>query len=172
MKICTYRSAFYGEHGLYSRCLARYLREMRTFLDVHPHEVVIVHFQRLSQLEKSEKRRLVTSLFQVRVFWRWSKNTRRLRKIWKHKCTTLTKPVSFNLRPPLPLPLQRERWISSTCGYLWKCVTLQCQLCIRRVARCIRQVARCIRQVALQLLWRTTVCMRSTVAPLWTVLGN
>lgn len=65
VKVCTYRSAFYGEHGLYSRCLARYMREMRTFLDAHPQEVAILHFQRLSQLEKSEKRRLVTSLFQI-----------------------------------------------------------------------------------------------------------
>jgi len=67
VKVCTYRSAFYGEHGLYSRCLAKYMREMRTFLDAHPQEVAILHFQRLSQLEKSEKRRLVTSLFQVSI---------------------------------------------------------------------------------------------------------
>ena len=37
---------------------------MRAFLDEHPSEVIILHFQPLDQLRTADKRRLVTMLFQ------------------------------------------------------------------------------------------------------------
>ncbi len=65
MRITKLRGAFLAEHGLYTRQLKRYLKDMRTFLDEHPHEVIIIHFASLAQLDRGDKRRLVTMIFQM-----------------------------------------------------------------------------------------------------------
>ena len=65
LRITKLRGAVYGEHGLYTRQLKRYLKEIREFLEAHPKEVIILHFQSLNQLERSDKRHLVTNLFQT-----------------------------------------------------------------------------------------------------------
>jgi hypothetical protein len=65
LRITKLRGAIYGEHGLYTRQLKRYLKEIREFLEAHPKEVVILHFQTLDQLTRSDKRHLVTNLFQM-----------------------------------------------------------------------------------------------------------
>lgn len=65
LRITKYRSAFYGEHGLYTRQFKKYLKDMKCFLDAHPKEVILLHFQQLEQLDRADKRRLVTVLFQV-----------------------------------------------------------------------------------------------------------
>ena len=65
IRITKYRSAFYGEHGLYTRQFKKYLKDMKAYMDEHPTEVIILHFHQLDQLERGDKRRLVTVLFQV-----------------------------------------------------------------------------------------------------------
>ena len=67
LRVTKYRQALYAEHGLYTKQLAKYLKDVRDFLDRHPREVVLLHFQALNQIEKKDKRRLVTSLFQVQA---------------------------------------------------------------------------------------------------------
>ena len=44
--------------------LGYYLRDIARFLDTHPQEIVILHFQCLSHLPRNDKRRLLTTLFQ------------------------------------------------------------------------------------------------------------
>ena len=65
IRISKYRSAFYGEHGLYTKQFKKYLKEIKEFLEENTKEVIIMHLQLLNQLNKSDKRRLVTVLFQV-----------------------------------------------------------------------------------------------------------
>ena len=65
IRVTKYRSALYAEHGLYSRQLIKYLKEVKCFLDSHPKEVVFLHFQALNLIDTKDKRRLVTCLFQI-----------------------------------------------------------------------------------------------------------
>jgi len=65
IRVTKYLSAFYGEHGLYTRQLKKYLKEIRLFVEEHPTEVVILHFELSDHLDRADKRRLVTVLFQV-----------------------------------------------------------------------------------------------------------
>lgn len=44
--------------------LGYYLRDISRFLDTHPKEVIVLHFQNLIHLPRSDKRRLLTTLFQ------------------------------------------------------------------------------------------------------------
>lgn len=45
MRITKYSNELHGEHGLYTRPLKAYLRDIRRFVEEHPSEVVILHFQ-------------------------------------------------------------------------------------------------------------------------------
>ena len=65
VRVTKYRSALYAEHGLYSKQLIKYLKEIKCYLDLHPKEVVLLHFEALNQIDTKDKRRLVTCLFQI-----------------------------------------------------------------------------------------------------------
>ena len=65
MRITKHSGTLYGEHGLYTRQLKKYLRDVRIFVEEHTYEVVIIHFQSSEFLDRSDKRHLVTVLFQV-----------------------------------------------------------------------------------------------------------
>jgi len=45
MRVTKLVGQLYGEHGLYSRPLKVYLRDIRRFVEEHTSEVVILHFQ-------------------------------------------------------------------------------------------------------------------------------
>jgi len=45
MRVTKLIGQLYGEHGLYSRPLKAYLRDIRRFVEEHSSEVVILHFQ-------------------------------------------------------------------------------------------------------------------------------
>lgn len=62
--ITKYRGTFHGEHGLYTRSLKHYLRKVEEFIQTHPREVIILHFQKFINLTPKDKRSLVTLLFQ------------------------------------------------------------------------------------------------------------
>ena len=64
IQITRYRGTFYGEHGLYTRSLKHYLRHVDEFIQQHPKEVIILHFQKFVNLSPKDKRSLVTLLFQ------------------------------------------------------------------------------------------------------------
>ena len=64
VRVTKHRSALYAEHGLYSKQLTKYLKEVKCFLDSHLKEVVILHFQALNPDRQRDKRRLVTCMFQ------------------------------------------------------------------------------------------------------------
>ncbi|ELU07034.1 hypothetical protein CAPTEDRAFT_123191 [Capitella teleta] len=88
IRITKYRSAFYGEHGLYTRQFKKYLKEMKSFIDEHPREVIMLHFQQLQQLERTDKRRLVTVLFQIfgaKMARSADLSTVTLQLLWRHK---------------------------------------------------------------------------------------
>lgn len=55
----------YGEHGLYTRQLKKYLKEIRLFMEEQPFEVIVLHFQSCDYLDRADKRHLVTMLFQI-----------------------------------------------------------------------------------------------------------
>lgn len=65
IRITKHNSALYGEHGLYTRQLKKYLKEMRLFMEEQPSEVIILHFQSSNYVDRTDKRHLVTMLFQV-----------------------------------------------------------------------------------------------------------
>jgi len=45
MRVTKLVGQLHGEHGLYSRPLKVYLRDIRRFVEEHTSEVVILHFQ-------------------------------------------------------------------------------------------------------------------------------
>lgn len=45
MRVTKLAGQLYGEHGLYSRPLKVYLRDVRRFVEEHTSEIVILHFQ-------------------------------------------------------------------------------------------------------------------------------
>ena len=45
MRVTKLSGQLHGEHGLYSRPLRAYLRDVRRFVEEHTSEVVILHFQ-------------------------------------------------------------------------------------------------------------------------------
>ncbi len=49
LHVTKYRGALYGEHGLFTKPLKQYLKHMVIFLEEHPKEVLILHFQVLNQ---------------------------------------------------------------------------------------------------------------------------
>ena len=65
MRITKHSNMLYGEHGLYTGQLKRYLKEVRLFLEEHKQEVVVIHLQLSDFVESSDKKHLVTLLFQV-----------------------------------------------------------------------------------------------------------
>ena len=66
IRVTKYNNNLYGEHGLYTRQIRKYLREVRLFVEEQPTEVVVLHFQMADEfLDRADKRRLVTQLFQV-----------------------------------------------------------------------------------------------------------
>ena len=64
VRITRYRGTFYGEHGLYTRHLKHYLKQVEEFIQAHPKEAIILHFQKFVNLTPKDKRSLVTLLFQ------------------------------------------------------------------------------------------------------------
>ncbi|ESO08517.1 hypothetical protein HELRODRAFT_169378 [Helobdella robusta] len=65
MRITKQLGTLYGEHGLYTGQLKRYLKEVRLFLEEQPQEVVIIHLTPSYFVEPPDKKHLVTMLFQV-----------------------------------------------------------------------------------------------------------
>ena len=45
LHVTKYRGALYGEHGLFTKQLKQYLKQMVLFLEDHPKEVLILHFK-------------------------------------------------------------------------------------------------------------------------------
>lgn len=87
-RITKYRCALYGEHGLFTRQLKRYLKDIDEFLIEHPKEVVILHFQRFENLDHRDKRALVTALFQIygaRLCKTMKVEKTSLEMMWEHR---------------------------------------------------------------------------------------
>ncbi len=65
LRVTKYRGALFGEHGLFTKQLKKYLREMDAFLKEHKKEIIVIHFQSFEGLDHKDKRALVTGLFQI-----------------------------------------------------------------------------------------------------------
>lgn len=65
LRITKHNDTIFGEHGLYTRQLKKYLKEVRLFMEEQPFEAIILHFQSCEYLDRSDKRHLVTMLFQI-----------------------------------------------------------------------------------------------------------
>ena len=45
LHVTKYKGSLYGEHGLFTKHLKHYLKQMVAFCEEHPKEILILHFQ-------------------------------------------------------------------------------------------------------------------------------